>query len=396
MFCARNKVVGRIIYKNEYKKFVLKMSLNLDNQLLEALFETISNEVYVLEAVRNSNHIITDFKSLIGNKATTSPGNGRLDNHLFDQFVDVVETGEPLDTILQYRDKGQIRWYHVKAKKFNNGLIAYREDITIAKQAEEKIMQLNTALFTKNRKLEALSSELKTFTTVAANDYNETLKHLYNSMEFIINNDARNLSDAGKANIRRAQAAIQKMKLLTDDVISFSKIDSDEQMIPVDLNEILAIVVHGLDEKIKSENAVVRSDKLPLVAGYPPLISLLFYNLISNAIKFRKKEPDPTIDIRHSVKRGSEIEHSAALSEVTYNLVSVIDNGIGFDPQEGEKIFTMFYRLHEKGKQKGGIGLAICKKIMDLHGGFIASECTPECTTFKCYFPCLKSTSIIV
>jgi light-regulated signal transduction histidine kinase (bacteriophytochrome) len=368
------------------KKFVLKMNLNLNNQLLEALFETISNEVHVLEAIRNSDHIITDFKSLMGNK-TTDTGNGKLDSHLFGQFVNVTETGEPLDMILQNRENGQHRWYHVKAQKFNNGLIVYREDITIAKQAEEKIMQLNAALFTKNRKLEALSSELKTFTTIAANDYNETLKHLYNSMEFIINNDARNLSDAGKANIRRAQAAIQKMKLLTDDVISFSKIHSDEQMISVDLNEILAIVLGGLDEKIKSENAVVRSDKLPVVTGYPSLISLLFYNLISNAIKFRKKEPDPTIDVRHSIKKGSDIEHSAALSDVTYNLISVIDNGIGFDPQEGEKIFTMFYRLHEKGKQKGGIGLAICKKIMDLHGGFIASECTPECTTFKCYFP---------
>lgn len=362
------------------------MSLNLDNQLLEALFETISNEVHVLEAIRDTGRVITDFKPLIQNK-TTNAGNGELDAKLFDQFVNVVETGMPLDMIFQHQDNGQNRWYQVRAQKFNNGLIVYREDITIARQAEEKIMQLNTALFTKNRRLEALSSELKTFTTIAANDYNETLKHLYNSMEFIINNDARNLSDAGKANIRRAQAAIQKMKLLTEDIISFSKIYSDEQMIPVDLNEILAIVLSSLDEKIKEDNAVIRSENLPLVKGYPPLISLLFYHLVSNAVKFRKEELDPVIDIRHSVKIGSDIEHSEALNDVTYNLISIIDNGIGFDPQQGEKIFTMFYRLHEKGKQKGGIGLAICKKIMDLHGGFIASECTPECTTFKCYFP---------
>jgi len=368
------------------KSSFLKMSLNFDSQLLEALFETISNEVHVLEAVKNSDHIITEFKSFMGNKAS-DPHNGKLDSKLFDQFVNVVETGEPLDMIFQHRENGEKRWHHVKAQKFNNGLIVYREDITNAKQAEEKIMQLNTALFTKNRRLEALSSELKTFTTIAANDYNETLKHLYNSMEFIINNDARNLSDAGKANIRRAQAAIQKMKLLTDDIISFSKIHSDEQMILVDLNEVLAIVLGGLDEKIKADNAVIRSERLPSVKGYPPLISLLFYHLISNAVKFRKDELDPVIDITHSMKRGSETEHSAALSDATYNLVSIIDNGIGFDPQEGEKIFTMFYRLHEKGKHKGGIGLAICKKIMDLHGGFIASECTPECTTFKCYFP---------
>ncbi len=362
------------------------MSLNLDNELLEVLFETISNEVYVFEAVRNSDHVITDFRSLIGDK-TTGVNNGKLYNKLFEQFVNVIETGEPLDMVFQHQETGQDMWDHVRAMKFNGGLIVYREDITIAKQAEEKIMQLNAALFTKNRRLEALSSELKTFTTIAANDYNETLKHLYNSMEFLINNDARNLSDAGKANIRRAQAAIQKMKLLTDDIISFSKIHSEEQAILVDLNEILTIVLSGLDEKIKGENAIIRSEKLPSVKGYPPLISLLFSHLIGNAIKFRKKELDPTIDIRHSVEKGSETEHPAALRDVTYDLISVIDNGIGFDPQEGEKIFTMFYRLHEKGKQKGGIGLAICKKIMDLHGGFIASECTPECTTFKCYFP---------
>jgi light-regulated signal transduction histidine kinase (bacteriophytochrome) len=361
------------------------MSLNLDNQLLEALFDTISNEVHILEAVRNSDHTITDLKPLMANKAGT--GNDKLDNLLFNEFVNVIETGKPLDNIFQHHENGQDTWYHVKAQKFNSGLIVYREDITMAKQAEEKIMQLNTALFAKNRKLEALSSELKTFTTIAANDYNETLKHVYNSMEFIINNDAKNLSDAGKANIRRAQAAIQKMKLLTDDIISFSMINPDEQTIVVDLNEVLAIVLNSLNEKIEGDSAVIRCEKLPAIKGYPPLISLLFYNLIGNAIKFRKEELDPTIDITHSVIDGSRIEHSAAVDGVTYNLISVIDNGIGFDPQEGEKIFTMFYRLHEKGKQKGGIGLAICKKIMDLHGGFIASECTPECTTFKCYFP---------
>jgi light-regulated signal transduction histidine kinase (bacteriophytochrome) len=233
---------------------------------------------------------------------------------------------------------------------------------------------------------------LKTFNTIAANDYNETLKHLYNSMEFIVNNDARNLSDTGKANIRRAQAAIQKMKLLTDDIIAFSKIHSEEQMVDADLNEVLAIVLTGLDEKIKDENATVLSDKLPHVIGYPPLLSLLLHHLINNALKFRKHETDPIIEVRHVIEQGSTIERSAALKDVAYHMISVIDNGIGFDPKEGEKIFTMFYRLHEKGKRKGpGIGLAICKKIMDLHGGFIVSECTPDCTTFKCYFPIQKA-----
>ena len=378
------------------------MSLNLNNDILEAIFETFSNEVQVLETVKNTENKIIDFKYISGSKGTFEnsenlghkPGSSmyswKKEAGLFDQLIKVVETDEPLDRIFYLDENGNNKWYHIRAKKFNNGLIVYREDITMAKQAEEKIMQLNRALFSKNRELEALSSELKTFNTIAANDYNETLKHLYNSMEFIINNDARNLSDAGKANIRRAQASIQKMKLLTDDIIAFSKVHSEEQMTLVDLNEMLAIVLTGLDEKIKTENASILSDKLPVIPGYPLLLSLLFYHLISNAIKFRKEEINPVIEVKHSIENGNEIKHSAALEDVTYNMISVIDNGIGFDPQEGEKIFTMFYRMKEKGKQKGGIGLAICKKIMDLHDGFIEAECTPECTTFKCYFPIQK------
>jgi len=380
------------------------MNITLDTQLLDTVLETMSNEIQLLEAVRDRNGDITDFRYLIGSKAayggkedltgkllsSTYPWKKQIG--LFDQFVKVVETGESLDIIFSLNENGGSRWYQIKGKKFNNGLIISREEVTVAKQAEEKIMQLNRALFSKNRELESLSSELKTFNTIAANDYNETLKNLYNSMEFLVNNDARNLSDAGKANIRRAQAAIQKMKLLTEDIIAFSKISSDEQMVIVDMNEVLATVLTALDGKIKAENGTVLSDRLPFIVGYRPLLSLLFHHLVTNAIKFRNEGTDPIIEIRHSVEEGNSIQHSAALKDATYNLISVIDNGIGFDPKEGEKIFTMFYRLHEKGKQKGsGIGLAICKKIMDLHGGFIASECTPECTTFKCYFPAQKA-----
>jgi light-regulated signal transduction histidine kinase (bacteriophytochrome) len=375
----------------------------VERQLLEVVFKTIKDEVRILDAVRDNDNVIVDFKYSLGSRKLNGEQEdlaGKLflsvypsgiETGLFQRFVNVVEKNEVLNEIVQYNEGDGARSSHIKAQKFQDGLVVLREDVSISKQAEEKIMQLNRALFSKNRELEALSSELRTFNTIAANDYNDTLKGLYNSMEFIITNDARNLSDAGKANIRRAQAAIQKMKLLTDDIIAFSKIHTDEQMTAVDLNEALAIVISGLDEKIRTEKAIVHSAHLPVISGYAPLISLLFYHLITNALKFRKEEADPVINIKHSAEPGKDIEHSAAVKDASYHMISFIDNGIGFDPKEGEKIFTMFYRLHEKGKQKGsGIGLAICKKIMDLHGGFIASECTPECTTFKCYFP-LKS-----
>jgi len=374
------------------------MEVKID--IWEAVLEAISNEVQVLEPVRNDEGRIIDFVYVFGTKisyGSTEELKGRLllshypwkkENGLFELFVKVVETGKPVDTVIQYADNGDPKWYHIKVKKFNDGIVVIREDVSANKKAEEKIMQLNAALFNKNRELEALSSELKTFNSIAANHYSETLKSIYNSMEFLVKNDAKNLTDAGRANIRRAQASIQKMKLLTEDIISFSKISSEEQKTFVDLNEALVNALSGLDEKIKIENAQVNADHLPVIKGYAPLLSLLFYHLISNALKFRKEELAPVIGLKHSVRKAEEIEHSAVLPGTTYNVISVVDNGIGFPPEEGEKIFTMFYRIHEKGKHKGsGIGLAICKKIMDLHGGFISSECTPECTTFKCCFP---------
>jgi light-regulated signal transduction histidine kinase (bacteriophytochrome) len=373
------------------------MNLRLNSDLLKAVFETISDDVLVIEAVRDSYNKITGFEDTTVKEffldRTNNPDARSLllsslknGTELFKQFTDVVETGNMLNTIIRFDENDRKKWYQLTCRKFNNCIIVCLQDVSTAKQAEEKIMQLNKVLFTKNRKLQAIGSELQTFNAIAANDYNETLKQLYNSMEFIVSNDAKNLSDAGKANIRRAQAAVQKMKLLTDDIIAFSKVNSEEQMVPVDLNEMLILVINSLADKIKTENASVNTDDLPVISGYPPLISLLFYHLISNALKFRKEEANPVIHIKHALKTGSQIDHSAAHTDLTYYMISVTDNGMGFDPKEGEKIFTMFYRRNEKGKQKGGIGLAICKKIMDLHGGFIASECTPECTTFKCYF----------
>src|SRR5580765_8739938 len=160
------------------------MNGNLNSELLKAFFEASSSEVHILEAVRDSQDVIKDFKYLMGSKIAYG---GKVDltgkllltmypwkkeTGLFDHFVHVAEKDEPLNLIFQYNHNGYKKWFNIQAKKFNNGLIVYREDITTAKQAEEKIMELNKVLFSKNRELEALSSELRTFNTIAANDYN--------------------------------------------------------------------------------------------------------------------------------------------------------------------------------------------------------------------------------
>ncbi len=254
----------------------------------------------------------------------------------------------------------------------------------------DRISSLNLELVKRNRQLESLKDELKTFTSIAANDYKETLRKLYTGMEYIVNNDAKNLSNEGKANVRRAQSAIQKLKLLTEDIISYSSLQNHpSQSQRLDLNEILSTVTNDVAKDLIELQLQLEYDNLPMIDGYPQLISILFSHLLDNAIKFRKVEKGGRITVISNNKAGNLIEHPAALPGIKYAVISFSDNGVGFEADNAEHIFVIFSKLHEKGKYKGsGVGLAICKKIMEMHEGFITGEGVPgDGAVFSCYFP---------
>lgn len=265
-------------------------------------------------------------------------------------------------------------------------------DITEARQTEEKISGFNKALLAKNRELASLNSELKTFNSIAANDYNETLRQLYLSLEFIASNEGHNLSNSGRANVRRAQSVVQRMKLLTDDLVSYSRLQEVGIWEPrVDLNAILQEVLNDFDKRSFLVDANVDCKPLPQISGYPFLISLVFHHLIENAIRFKKEAHPPAVGVhcQESVI-GSTLQHESARPDTIYHVITVVDEGIGFEKIELEKIFGIFYRINDsRNRHKGsGIGLAICKKIMDMHDGFIIAESEPgEGSSFHCFFP---------
>ena len=286
------------------------------------------------------------------------------------------------------------RWFKVRGRVFKrdaegratHGLNVI-QNITFQKEAEEKIDILNKKLLHKNRELEAANAGIKTFTSIAANDYKETLKHLYTNLEFIISNEAKKLSDAGKANLRRAQSGIQKMKLLTDDIVNFLKIPSlDNVLTEIDLNEIIKTVITDLTNKIGEANTIIEKEELPVLKGYPLLISLLFYHLLDNAIKFRKENRSNLVWIGY--KKMDQINVDGAVPNMAYHRIGIVDDGIGFKSEDAEKIFEIFYKPHQKKYKGSGIGLAICRQIMDIHHGFILAESNEsKGASFICFFP---------
>jgi signal transduction histidine kinase len=293
-------------------------------------------------------------------------------------------------------------------------------DVTDAQKSEDKIVQLNGSLSEINKELRlsnkelqysndtitalnesmqkinndlnSANTELKQFSSITANNYTEALRHVYINLETIVTTDARNLSNSSRANLRRAQAAIQKMKLLTNDIHNYLQLyDAGIKTQFVDPNPILLQVTNALKTKIEESNAQVKITELPQMIIDPDLFSRLMTNLIDNAIKFRKSDTDLVITINYTIinrfaapTNGKDRKNRSNEGNI---IVQVADNGIGFT--NTDKIFDLFTQLEEQGKYKGaGMGLAICKKIMEMHGGFITAESKPgDGSVFSCYFP---------
>jgi PAS domain S-box-containing protein len=262
-------------------------------------------------------------------------------------------------------------------------------DVTYHVKAAKEISELNRILIFKNKDLEMLNQELKTFNTVASKDYKETIQTLYTNLEYIVSKEARNLSDTAKANIRRAQAAIQKMKLLTEDINAYLRLyDLGINKTLIDPNNIVTEVLFRMKGKIEQAGATVEVDTLPPLYADPLLFSILITHLLDNALKFRKLIVSSNIKVKYSqADEMNTVEE--AIKNMPYTIITVFDNGIGFPEEESERLFDLFFRLENRGRYRGsGIGLAVCKKIMTMHAGFISAESTISVgTTFSCYFP---------
>lgn len=263
------------------------------------------------------------------------------------------------------------------------GVMNIMHDVSHRIKAEQQLHQLNIALKKKYEQLERATDELSTITYITSHNIKEPLRQVYSSLELLVRAEAKALSDGGKANLRRMQSSLNRINLLLDDIVALSGIHHPtEEGSEVPLDEILQQVLASLADKMRVHDVHVHADPLPVVTGHAQLLYYLFYHLINNAIKFRRhNEP---LQIQIQATPGAK---AGRFTENTYTRITVADNGTGFHPEEAERIFLMADRSPQK-YTSSGAGLAICRKIMIVHEGFIQAEGWPgQGAAFHCYFP---------
>jgi PAS domain S-box-containing protein len=279
---------------------------------------------------------------------------------------------------------GAWRFMRASSRRMREGFIVgltidITQDALLRQELSEKV-----------RQLQEMNEELTSFAFVASHDLREPLRKIQIFSDWLLQKESEKLSKEGIDRFKRIQAAVVRMETLIDDILSFSRISTGEKhFTDVGLNSVLESVKGDLQETIAEKQAVIEAGDLPVVKGNQSQFMQLFQNVLSNALKYQKPGTPPHIRITSARMQGKQLAIPGINENTEYVKVSFADDGIGFDPQYSKKIFQMFQRLHGIHEFPGtGMGLAICKKILEYHGGFMTAAGEPGAgACFDCYIP---------
>jgi PAS domain S-box-containing protein len=237
--------------------------------------------------------------------------------------------------------------------------------------------------------LERSNSELEQFAYVASHDLQEPLRKIRTFSDRLLLKQAEKLDEDGRDSLRRMHKAAARMQSLIDGLLALSRVTTKgHKFETVDLARVAAEVVSDLEVQIKQVNGRVEFDKLPAIHADPLQIRQLFQNLIANGLKFHRPDEPPVVTVSGRYVPGREDRKPSRLSNQQCSIV-IEDNGIGFDEKYSSRIFGIFQRLHPRDVYEGtGIGLAICRRIVEHHGGTISAHSVPgKGSTFEVILP---------
>lgn len=245
------------------------------------------------------------------------------------------------------------------------------EDITERKQTEKALKLFNA-------KLEQSNRELQDFASVASHDLQEPLRKIQAFGDLLVKEYGQCLPETGQQYLQRMQNAAARMQTLINDLLAFSRVTTKAQpFIPVQLNQVVQEVLSDLEVQLQAVGGQVEVDRLPTIDADPLQMRQLMQNLISNALKFHQPHLPPVLKIQAKVFDQSSTTADTADSRQACQIL-IEDNGIGFEEKYLDRIFTVFQRLHYRNEYEGtGVGLAICRKIAERHGGSITAKSSP-------------------
>ncbi len=317
-------------------------------------------------------------------------------------WAESIATGREL--LIQHRlrnSNGEYRWHESRAIPQKDSLgkiqmwVGTVTDIhgkkNFVQELEKKIRIRTHSLVEENMHLAKSNNELQQFAFMASHDLQEPLRKIITFSNRIQEQYNKDMPEGSKAYLEKIISSSQRMTRLIEDLLNFSMIvGSEEQFVKTDLNDVLKLILTDFEVLIRDKDAHIQYEKLPVISANSVQMSQLFRNLIGNALKFSQEGVPPIITISARELSPGDIKKYPELHEDnTYHEITIKDNGIGFDQQNAEKIFTIFHRLNHQNKYKGtGIGLALCKKIIENHQGVINVESeTGKGTSFHLILP---------
>ncbi len=315
------------------------------------------------------------------------------------------ESGLPLKLLKEAAEKGKALHEGWRKRKDNstfwgsivltalhddqNDIIGFSKvtrDLTERKLAEDKNNEYMAQLEFQNK-------ELEQFSYAASHDMKEPLRKIRMYNDFVANNPNNQLDEKSSEYLNRSINAVERMKNLIEDLLSYSRITSKvESYEEVNLNNVIEEIVLNQKDELDQKGVSIEIDKLPTIHAVPFQMKQLLFNLIDNAIKYKHPDRDARINVSGELVNGYDINEYNTEPDILYYKIAVKDNGVGFDGQYAQKIFEIFQRLNNlAGTNGSGIGLAICKKIVQNHKGFIqAVGKSNEGASFYIYIPKFK------